>query len=380
MDFFPVASIVLLTTHQCNLKCSYCFCHSHNYIEKHGGMMSFSIAKRVIDGFFAVPTCKTNQRIFFSFFGGEPLLNFEMIEETVEYLEKWFPNRASFFLTTNGLLLTSKIAEFLVRHRIVTLVSIDGPKELHDQHRVYEDGTGSFDGAMQGLLNLQKAGAPAGALRATFTAANPKLLERTVYLHQLLDEGLTVNVAIEPEVPYRGDPNDLKSEYDSVVDFLFDRLQQNKKAHFFNIMTYLERFNKMLYLSECGAGRGIITIAPDGKIYACHRAGESAIGDIENGIDENKRLAWKITSVTSNPTCLDCEVFGICGGPCRYQSLERFHSLAQPDEQDCKFRKIWIESAMKLMRRMANARIQRESRETEGLCSYSPQEYVNRSI
>jgi len=364
--FFPVMSLGLHVTKNCNLRCKYC------YFVREGSMtgqdMTFDIARQAIDGFIDL-TKFGDKPIRIGFFGGEPLENFELIREVVLYCRKLSP-RITFRLSTNCVSVTSEIAQFLFENKFAVLCSIDGPRVIHNQYRVYKDGSGSFDDTISGMMHLRSSGVRISVLRATFGPDNSHLVERLKYLHVLHDMGYGSKIDMQPyvdsDLPSRSknswprkftieDVEKLKPEAEGVAEFLARRMIEGKHARFHGVRIFIHRLRGMKFaFNECAVGRWSANVGVDGNIYACFRGGNSDIGNMSDGIDEVKREEWLKTTYTANMACLDCEVFGICGGHCRYQSLKVGKNIDEPDPVGCAFRKLWIATAREIIRRMAN--------------------------
>jgi len=272
-----------------------------------------------------------------AFFGGEPLLNFDMIQELVHYYGVQFKYR----ITTNGTILTDEILDLFKTYNFQAIVSLDGTKEIHDKDRC-----NSFDKVLD---NIKKMKGIVSCIRATFTPENLQLLDRTRFLHELLDTQYTKSISIEPVFDRLDwDFDVLKEEYDKVKVFIVERLLEKRPVSFHNIMVFYDRIKHGKFsFSECGAGRGTVTVTPDETVYACHRLGKTKIGDLYNTLETKN---WIDTHVTSNNTCLDCDYFTICGGHCRFQGLMANGSLEIPDEIGCKFKKLWIDIAKDILK------------------------------
>jgi len=338
-------SISLHISSSCNLACNYC------YIAEQGAMrnemMSFDTAISAIQEYLSPDGT-------ISFFGGEPLFNSALVIDVVSWCKENMPD-VKFHITTNGTLITEGVALFLSMYHFSVIVSLDGDKDIHNSTRKTKDGKGSYFKVMEGLYYLKKYNVPV-TIRATFTPKNTNLLERTKHLHLLLDNKLCNACSIEPineteSVCTTGigftlqDVDNLAKEYHQVVDFLIERTKQGKSVSFHQIMYMVHRIKSGKYwFSECGAGLGCISVTPDKKVYSCHKLGKTGIGELYN-LSEDKLKEWKHNHITNNEICQNCDVFMICGGPCRYQSLQFDGTQTTPDPVACAFRRLWIESA-----------------------------------
>lgn len=357
-----VRCLCLNVTHACQLRCKYCYL-SHFYPEMEV-KMDFATARKAVDMFF--PAANTKQPMKLSFFGGEPLLNFSMIKKTVAYVKKQYPALSvSFSMTTNAVAMTDEIASFLRLHRFSLIVSMDGPKEMHDGTRVYADQKGTYDDVMAGLECLKRAGVYAITLRGTFLpAAKGTLLERVKYLNELCDAGYARGVSVEPaclsescaRVPDEmkfsvDDVRSMRQEYLDIADWVSERIANDAPARIHNIMVYVDRLvNKKQYCTECGAGMGYLSVSPDGKLFACHREMSSNIGDIQKGgIEESKRAEWVDNRYYQNPSCNVCKIRNVCGGPCREHNITTNDDINKNDPVSCAFYHNWIEAAVRVV-------------------------------
>lgn len=357
-----VRAVVLEMTHACQLRCDYCYV-SHYYGEM-ASNMSLATAMQAVDALLD-PKVVTRYGATVSFFGGEALLNFDAIKGTVEYIREKYGTQVGFGVTSNCCNLTAEKAAFLAEHNFSIVASIDGPASIHDLHRKTADGKGTHADVIAGLTLLRDAGIHKVSLRATFLPDCTRLLERTKYLNELCDEGLGRNVSVEPAflsetACIKPGPDQqftvasvktLLSEYVEVADYLTDRLQQGKLAHFKNIMVFAER---LLYhrhqISECGAGVGMAAVSPDGTIYACHREMNSKIGELDRGgIDERQRAPWMDNRCLVNKQCQKCDYRNICGGPCREHSIGATGDIHKSDPVACEFKRNWIKCAAKIL-------------------------------
>jgi len=356
------STICLEVTHACNQCCLYCFQQSH-YPE--GGNMDFFTAKLAIDRFFQPDE---TGRANISFFGGEPLLNWELIPWVVNYTRKRFPDakRLHFHITTNGTLLDEEKVEYLDRNNFSLIVSIDGPHYIHNKFRPMKSGKDSLNATLKGLLLLKgRKIAKRTTLRGTFTSDYIRLRERLEYLNSLVEKGCAANVSVEPaclnedacvwEKP-GAKPSRLKeitSEYRKAAEWFIARVKsggqqlQKKRPRFFHFEKTLERilFSEPAG-TECGAGCGYLSFNPKGQIFACHREHGTAIGHLDYGIDEEKRAKWVENRIYARKGCMDCWARYVCGGGCRQDSIEAGLTISEPNPESCVYKKVWVEMAL----------------------------------
>lgn len=368
----------LNVTHACQLRCHYCYL-SHFYPEM-ASKMSFETAKKAIDTLynwddikkFQPEKIKSKLRYQIGFFGGEPLLNFPVVKEVVEYVTQK-SSVFSFGMTTNGGLITPDIAKFLGRHNFSLVLSVDGPEEIHDYHRKYVDGRGSFQDVMKGLRCLRDEGVTKVTFRATFLPDLVRLKDRAEFLNDLCDQGYGRNVSIEPACLTEGCsyvPEELKfteefvqlleDEYVEMGDWLACRLNKGAQARFHNIMTYAERFvKKKQYCSQCGGGVGYMAVNPEGKIHSCHREMSTKIGDLEKGgVDERERMKWVDNRHYPIPDCMKCKLRNVCGAPCREHNITATGNIHKNDPVMCEFYRNWIKAAVRVVDKTDAAKLQ----------------------
>ena len=344
-----VDHLVLYLTRRCNLRCHYCFVpHSD---EGKSTRMSSDTARRAIEVLLPAHRSAT-----IAFFGGEPLLEWDLLTEVVEFAKHLYsgPGRPHFEITTNGTQLDAKKVAFLDREGFDLIISLDGPRDVHDRHRRGADGTGSYDATMEGLRLLRgRRLATRTTLRATFTPAEMRLKDRLEHHHRLIDEGLCAHVALEPAIEAEPDcaltPADawsfntpaaawqaIEEEYEGAARYLADRIRRRRQASFEQVVRFVRRLAyRRPVCSECNAGNGYASVAPDGAIHACHREGRSAIGDLAaGGLDESLRAKWLDNRFYLGVECLDCSIRLVCGGHCRQEALER-GDIHAPTAADC---------------------------------------------
>jgi uncharacterized protein len=345
--------VVLNVTHACNLACGYCFARKAGdqrpRTEDQSGAMPLSVARK------ALHLLDPGAPVDVAFFGGEPLLAWDLIREILEEARRFSSlvgrpsstvGRPKFHITTNALLLDEGKIRFLSGQNCSLLVSLDGPEDIHNAARpARNQAVNSFRGVMAALERT--AGTPLNRrimARATFDAAQPQLLRRLQFLSELDDAGLIHGYSIEPAVLGEGcaerksapsDLSDLSEEYHAAAQWFVDRVRAGRSANFFHFRKLVER---ILYVkhagTECGAGNGYITVAPDGSIHACHRQG-TPIGHVDYGIDEEARSAWADNRLYRHQGCMKCWARYLCGGGCRQACLELASSLHGETPERC---------------------------------------------
>jgi uncharacterized protein len=293
------------------------------------------------------------RRATVAFFGGEPLLEWDLLTEIVELTKRLYdgPGRPGFHLTTNGTLLDASKVAVLDREGFDLIVSLDGPPDLHDRHRVDGRGRGSYERTLDGLRQLRGTRlARRATLRATFGPDDLRLAERLDHHHRLLDEGLCRHITLEPVSLTTGeqsfdspavDWNAVAGKYAEAAVFLRDRVRGRRRASFGQLVQMVRRLAyREPAASACNAGNGYASVSPDGTICACHREGDTVIGHLASGgLDEALRAKWLDNRFYLCEACMSCPIRLVCGGPCRADDLGR-GGIHTPSEAGCRLRRI----------------------------------------
>jgi uncharacterized protein len=346
-----LSAVCLSVTHGCNLACRYC------YVRKaHPGggdtptVMTRNVAARAI----ALLEGRGPWRV--GFFGGEPLLAWDSIKESVDIARERanrFGAQVRFSITTNGTLVTPQRARYLAEAGFSIIFSLDGPKELHDHERPLVDGesAGSYDLARKGLSILAEAGLGGRVtLRATFPLNQPQLRARLEYLNALCDDGLARSVSVEPAWPARHERSDmtsLESEYLDAARWAEERLAAGKRVRYHHLTKALERILlRRPAGTECGAGFGYVEVASNGEIHACHKGVGDAIGHVDTGISERARAPWRENRWYGREGCARCWARNVCGGGCRAESVEHEFNTTRPWSVACRAKRLQVRAAL----------------------------------
>lgn len=345
-----VKALCLHIAHTCNLNCSYCFASQGKY---HGdrAVMSFEVGKQALD--FLVANSGNRRNLEVDFFGGEPLMNFDVVRQLVAYarsIEKEHNKKFRFTLTTNGLLIDDDVIEFANKEMSNVVLSLDGRKEVHDRFRVDYAGNGSYE---QIVPKFQKLVAARGGknyyMRGTFTHANPDFLED---IKQMLALGFT-ELSMEPVVCAPGDPSELTkedlpivlSQYEKLAELMLECDKEGKPFTFYHYMIDLNG-GPCIYkrISGCGSGTEYMAVTPWGDLYPCHQfVGEEEfkLGDIWNGItNREKQQEFAGCNVYARPECRDCWAKLYCSGGCAANAYHSTGSVKGVYEYGCElFRK-----------------------------------------
>ena len=351
-----VKALCLHVAHTCNLNCSYCFASQGKY---HGdrALMSFEVGKRALDFLIENSGHRTNLEV--DFFGGEPLMNWDVVKQLVAYArtqEEPHHKKFRFTLTTNGMLIDDDVIDFANREMSNVVLSLDGRKEIHDRLRVDYAGNGSYDRIVP---RFQKLVASRGGknyyMRGTFTHANPDF---TKDVFHMADLGFT-ELSMEPVVCAPGDPAALtaedlkivKEQYELLAKDMLRREKEGKPITFYHYMLDLTG-GPCIYkrISGCGSGTEYMAVTPWGDLYPCHQfVGEEnyKLGDIWNGVTNSKlRDDFKSCNAYARPECADCWAKLYCSGGCAANAYHATGTIRGIYEPGCELFRKRIECAI----------------------------------
>ncbi len=353
-----VKALCIHIAHTCNLNCEYCFASQGNY---HGdrALMSFETGKRALD--FLVENSGTRKNLEVDFFGGEPLMNFDVVKEMVNYarsIEKEKGKNFRFTLTTNGVLIDDDVIDFCNKEMSNIVLSLDGRKEVHDRYRVDYAGNGSYDKIVPKFQKFVKArGNKNYYMRGTFTHQNPDFLND---IKTMLDLGFT-ELSMEPVVCAKGDKNELTyddlpivmEQYEKLAELMLQKEKEGKPFTFYHYMVDLTG-GPCIYkrISGCGSGTEYMAVTPWGDLYPCHQfVGEEKfkLGDIWNGVS-NKKIQdeFMACNVYSHKECRDCWARLYCSGGCAANAYHATGSVTGVYEYGCELFKKRMECAIML--------------------------------
>ena len=341
-----VKALCLHIAHTCNLNCSYCFASQGKY---HGdrAMMSFEVGKRALD--FLVENSGTRHNLEVDFFGGEPLMNFQVVKDLVAYarsIEKEKGKNFRFTLTTNGVLVDDDVIEWANKECSNVVLSLDGRKEVHDRFRVDYAGNGSWEKIVPKFQKFVEArGGKEYYMRGTFTHANPDFLED---IKQMLDLGFN-ELSMEPVVCAKDDPSALTDEdmeivmkqYEDLASLMLQKDKEGKPFTFYHYMIDLTG-GPCIYkrISGCGSGTEYMAVTPWGDLYPCHQfVGEERfkLGDIWTGVTNTEvQGEFAACNVYAHPECRDCWARLYCSGGCAANAYHATGSVTGVYKDGCK--------------------------------------------
>ncbi len=351
-----VKALCLHIAHDCNLACRYCFAEEGEY-HGHRELMSFEVGKQALD--FLVASSGTRKNLEVDFFGGEPLMNWQVVKDLVAYgrsLEKEHDKLFRFTLTTNGVLLNDEVMEFCNREMSNVVLSIDGRKEIHDMMRPFRNGKGSYDLIVPKFKKFAESrNQDRYYVRGTFTHHNLDFSKDVLHLADLGFEQISVEpVVAAPEDDYAIRPEDLPqlfAEYDALAQEMVKRSREGRGFNFFHFMIDLEGGPCVLKrISGCGSGTEYLAVTPWGDLYPCHQfVGNEAfrMGDVWNGVSaEGIRDSFKGCNVYSKEACRNCFAKYYCSGGCAANSYNFHGNINDVYEVGCELQRKRVECAI----------------------------------
>lgn len=358
-----VKALCLHIAHDCNLKCRYCFAEEGEY---HGrrALMPYEVGKAALD--FLIANSGNRRNLEVDFFGGEPLMNFEVVKQLVAYgreQEKIHNKNFRFTLTTNGVLLNDEVMEFVNREMANVVLSIDGRKEVNDRMRPFPEGAGSYDlivPKFQKLADSRKQ--ERYYVRGTFTHHNLDFSQDVLHLAELGFKQISVEpVVAQPEDEYALREEDLPSlfeEYDRLAVEMVRRHREGKDFNFFHFMIDLEGGPCVAKrLSGCGSGTEYLAVTPWGDFYPCHQfVGNEKflMGNVRDGIQNAKlQNEFKCCNVYAKEKCRDCFAKFYCSGGCAANSYNFHGSITDAYDIGCQLQKKRIECAIMIQAALA---------------------------
>ncbi len=359
-----VKALCLHIAHDCNLACRYCFAEEGEY---HGrrALMSFEVGKKALDFLIANSGNRVNLEV--DFFGGEPLMNWEVVKQLVEYgrsVEKEHNKRFRFTLTTNGVLLNDEIMEFVNREMGNVVLSIDGRKDVNDRMRPHRGGQGSYEEIVPKFRKAAKSREQMNYyVRGTYTRNNLDFAEDVKHLADLGFEQISVEpVVAGPEDDYALREEDipaLLAEYDGLALEYLKRRKEGKAFNFFHFMIDLEGGPCVAKrLSGCGSGNEYLAVTPWGDFYPCHQFvgnEEFLMGNVDEGITRpDIRDMFKNCNVYTKEKCRDCFAKFYCSGGCAANSYQFHGNINDVYDLGCQLQRKRIECAIMIKAALAD--------------------------
>ncbi len=351
-----VKALCLHIAHDCNLACKYCFAEEGEY---HGdrSLMSFEVGKKALDFLIANSGNRVNLEV--DFFGGEPLMNFQVVKDLVAYgrsKEEEYNKKFRFTLTTNGMLLNEDVMEFANREMDNVVLSVDGRKEVHDFMRPTRNGKGSYDLIIDKFKTMAEMRNQTNYyVRGTFTHHNLDFSQDVLHLADLGFKQISMEPVVAPdEQPYAIKEEDLPklfAEYDALAKAMIEREKDGKGFNFFHFMIDLTG-GPCLYkrLSGCGSGTEYLAVTPWGDLYPCHQfvgMEQFKLGNVDTGIEKTELVdEFKLCNVYAKDKCKDCFARFYCSGGCAANSYNFHGNLLDAYDIGCELERKRVECAI----------------------------------
>lgn len=360
----PIKSMCLNIAHDCNLRCEYCFAAKGDF-GRGRMLMPLEVAKKAID--FLIEKSGPRHNLEVDFFGGEPLMNFDVVKETVAYarsIEKAHNKNFRFTITTNGLLLTDDKIDFINREMSNVVLSIDGRKEVNDRLRVRTNGSGSYDTIVP---RFQKLVATRGKdkdyyARGTFTKYNLDFTEDVLHLVDLGFDQVSVEpVVSDPKLSYSIQEEDLPrvfEEYERLANTIIARKKEGRGFNFFHFMLDLNQGPCAIKrLRGCSCGNEYVAVTPEGDIFPCHQfVGEDEwkMGNVLDGsYDMERKNMFALANVYSKEQCKNCWAKFYCSGGCNANNWQYEGDIHKPHSIACALEQKRLECAVMIQAALA---------------------------
>ncbi|MDY3110785.1 MAG: thioether cross-link-forming SCIFF peptide maturase [Lachnospiraceae bacterium] len=370
-----VKALCLHIAHDCNLACKYCFAEEGEY---HGrrALMSFEVGKKALD--FLVANSGNRVNLEVDFFGGEPLMNWQVVKDLVLYgrsIEKEHNKKFRFTLTTNGILLNDDILEFANREMGNIVLSIDGRKEINDLMRPHRGGQGSYDEIVPKFQKVAESRHQMNYyVRGTFTRNNLDFSEDVKHLAELGFQQISVEpVVAQPTDDYALRDEDipkLLEEYDKLAKYYLEKRKAGKPFNFFHFMIDLEGGPCVAKrLSGCGSGTEYLAVTPWGDLYPCHQFvgnEDFLLGNVDEGIVRTDiRDEFKCCNVYAKEKCKNCFAKFYCSGGCAANSYNFHGNINDAYDLGCELQRKRIECAIMIKAALADNEKENEENEEE---------------
>ncbi|MCD8119898.1 MAG: thioether cross-link-forming SCIFF peptide maturase [Lachnospiraceae bacterium] len=366
MDSRPtvVKALCLHIAHDCNLACRYCFAGEGEY---HGrrALMSLEVGKKALD--FLIANSGHRRNLEVDFFGGEPLMNWEVVKELVHYgrsREEETGKKFRFTLTTNGVLLDDEVLEFANREFANVVLSLDGRKEVHDKMRPFRKGAGSYDLIVPKYKKfVEGRGDRSYYIRGTFTRNNLDFAEDVKHFADLGFKQLSIEpVVADPSEPYALREEDLPvimEQYDILAKEYIKRQKEGNGFNFFHFMIDLNQGPCVAKrLSGCGSGTEYLAVTPWGDLYPCHQfvgMPEFCLGNVDDGIVNTEVVKeFKCCNVYAKEECRNCFARYYCSGGCAANAYNAQGSILGNYKIGCEMERKRVECAIMIKAALAD--------------------------
>ncbi len=357
-----VKALCIHIAHDCNLRCKYCFADEGAY-KGPKGLMSAETGKKAID--FVIEKSHGRKNIEIDFFGGEPLVNFEVVKKVVEYAreqEKIHDKNFRFTITTNGLLLDDDKIDYINKNMANIVLSIDGRKKVNDRMRVRADGSGCYDAIIPKFKKVAESRNQDNYyVRGTFTHNNLDFSEDVLHLADLGFKQVSVEPVVAPfdtdyALQYEDVPK-ICEEYEKLAAECIRRKKAGEGFNFFHFMIDLEQGPCVIKrLSGCGSGCEYLAVTPEGDIYPCHQFvgnEDFKMGNLEEGkIDMEMKQTFENANVYTKPDCRKCWAKFYCSGGCAANAFNFNGDINVPYDLGCELQRKRVECAIAIKAEM----------------------------
>jgi uncharacterized protein len=362
-DHFPLQTLVLNVTNQCNLSCQYCYEFGEDKIATPEGKKKFmdvETAQSSVD--FLLAQSEGRRSVHITFFGGETLMNFPLLRHVVHYSREQADRKGvniDFSLTTNATLLTPAIIDFLAENRVGVTVSIDGPKEMNDKFRVFSNGRGSYE-IMEPKIRELLARHHTRPIAARVTMTSHAMDVFKIYRHLKHDLGFHevgfAPVTTSPDRLYSINEPGMHQVFAQFGELAKEYLQfalRGELHGFSNVSDTLAELHQGVNKSHpCGAALGLVGVGPSGDIAPCHRfvdSDEHALGNVSTGIDKQKQSAFlNRGSIQNKYACHTCWARPICAGGCHHEAFVRYGDTGHPNLHYCDWIRGWTHTCLEI--------------------------------
>ena len=359
-----VKALCLHIAHDCNLACRYCFAEEGEY---HGrrALMSYEVGKKALD--FLIANSGNREHLEVDFFGGEPLMNWDVVKRLVEYgrsQEEAHHKKFRFTLTTNGVLLNDEVMEFCNREMSNVVLSLDGRKDVNDKMRPFRNGSGSYDLIVPKFQKFADSRKQMNYyVRGTFTRNNLDFADDVLHYADLGFEQMSMEpVVADPSEDYAIKEEDIPAilkEYDRLALEYIKRKKEGRGFNFFHFMLDLKAGPCVAKrMAGCGSGTEYLAVTPWGDLYPCHQfVGNEKflMGNVDTGVvNTDIRDEFKTCNVYAKPGCKDCFARFYCSGGCSANAYNFSGSINGAYDIGCEMQKKRIECAIMIKAALAD--------------------------
>ncbi|MBQ9608489.1 MAG: thioether cross-link-forming SCIFF peptide maturase [Lachnospiraceae bacterium] len=371
-----VKALCLHIAHDCNLACKYCFADEGEYHGQKRELMPIEVGRQAID--FLIENSGSRVNLEVDFFGGEPLMNFDVVKEIVAYgrsKEKEYNKNFRFTLTTNGVLLNDDVIDFCNKEISNVVLSLDGRKCVHDKMRPTRNGKGSYDIIIPKFKEfVEKRGDKSYYVRGTFTRNNLDFIEDFKAMADLGFKEISIEPVVSPPTEdysiREEDVDKICEQYDKLALDIIERYKNGKPVTFFHYMIDLNG-GPCVYkrLSGCGSGTEYLAVTPQGELYPCHQfvgIDGFKLGNVYDGIDNYEVVdEFKLCNVYAKDKCKDCFARFYCSGGCAANSYLFHGNILDTYDIGCKMQQKRVECAIMIKAALADFNEKEECKDEE---------------